>query len=107
MTFVRLTPLAETDLQRRADYLESQRRGYARRFLTAFDQTSRRITKSPQSIARYDVEHPSLSEMRVIPVDGFSNLLILFRIVDATVEILRIVHGAQDIGRMTDEILPE
>lgn len=103
----RLTPLAKADLKNRADYLESRRRGYAQRFLSAFERTSYRIVRAPTAIARFNAVHPKLSEMRITPVDGFPNLLIVFHIVDSTVVILRVLHGAQNIEAMSDEILPD
>lgn len=103
----RLTPLARADLFERAAYLEARRRGYGQRLHAAFKRTVRRIVRSPESIARYDVRHPSLSEMRVTPIDDFKNLLVLFRIEEQVVEVLRIVHAAQDIESLADDILPE
>ena len=102
----RLTPLAQRELHDRAAYLESRRRGYARRFLAAFDATARRVARSPASVARCGSDHPKLRELRLVAIDGFPNLLILFRVTGTEAEILRIIHGAQDIEGMADEVLP-
>src|SRR5690606_7938327 len=102
MKRLRLTVLAEADLEARAACLESRRRGYAHRFLAAFDRTARRVARAAEPTARFGSDQPKLAEMRVSIIDRFPNLLILFRVTATPVEILRIVHAAQDVEGMAE-----
>jgi toxin ParE1/3/4 len=39
---------------------------------------------------------PSLAGLRVWPIHGFPNHLILYRIIEGGIRVVRVVHGAQD-----------
>jgi plasmid stabilization system protein ParE len=107
MRNLEITPLAESDVDRRAAYLELNRRGYGRRFFSAFEVTIERIVRSPNLYALAGSKDARLRAMRIAPIEGFANLLILFRANDERVQILRVVHGAQDNESMADDILPQ
>jgi hypothetical protein len=40
-------------------------------------------------------------------VKQFENWLVLFRVTDENLQILRVLHGARDIDRLGEELLPE
>jgi len=40
-------------------------------------------------------------------VKGFENWLVLFRLVGADLQILRVLHGSRDIEHLKGEILPD
>lgn len=103
----RLLSCAKADLDDQADYFDMQRDGLGSRYLLAVEKTVRQIARSPELNARYGFENVRLAEIRVRPVDGFPMMLVFYRIVGDEVEVLRVIHGARDIDRMADEILPE
>lgn len=100
-------PKARIDLGDAAHYYSSRRRGSGRRFLDAADRTFQRLRTSGQVHARYGFEAASLADARVCNVDEFDAYLIIYRMTNATVEILRVVHGARNIDSLAGEILPD
>ena len=107
MMRAKIAARARADVHDHAVYLESRRRGYARRFLLAFQSTVRRIERSPTSRAFYGFRAPDLLDVRVCAVDGFGNLLVFFRVTADGLEVLRVLHGARNIADLEEEMLPE
>ena len=44
---------------------------------------------------------PEFPNLRFWPIKGFRNFLVLYRKMGVTAEILRVVHGARDVGRLS------
>jgi len=45
-----------------------------------------------------DASDPQLALVRQFPVREFSSYLVLYRVTDEAVEVLRVLHGARDIS---------
>jgi len=74
------------------------------RFLAAVNQAFVRLSKSPLIGTRYETDHPSLAELRCLSLSArFKNYLVFYICPAGQIDVVRILHGAQD----RDAILPE
>lgn len=99
-----LLPAADRDLGIQADYLaEHASARTATRFLRAVQKTFRLLRKHPHmgSVTRYQSKH--LTGVRMFPLQGFPKYLVFYRPVDKGIEVVRVLHGAQDIEAIFDE----
>ena len=67
------------------------------RFYDAVEATYRQIRDHPKRWPLYELDHPRLQELRKCSVASFRNYLIFYWIDADMVEIIRVLHGAQDI----------
>jgi toxin ParE1/3/4 len=91
------------DLEHRSDYIHQHNLRAALRFLGAAEATIRRLAGSPGIGTRYDPDHPALADLRFFPISGFKNDLVFYRSLADGIEVLRVLHGAQDIHRILAE----
>lgn len=101
---VRFYVAAELDLDRLADsYATEGGMTVVARFAAAVDETLTDLSRFP----RLGHAHPSLSRrhraVRAMPVRGFANILIFYRIRRRTVWVMRVLHGARDVGSMISD----
>ncbi|MBI3861683.1 MAG: type II toxin-antitoxin system RelE/ParE family toxin [Planctomycetia bacterium] len=92
-----VSPQADRDLDLLAEYIARTSRRAALRFYDAVAVSYRRLIESPEIAATYDMGHPLLQDLRAWPVRGFPNHLIFYRVTQAAVEVVRILHGARDV----------
>jgi toxin ParE1/3/4 len=91
------------DLEERSLYIGQHNARAAHRFLEAARSTIRKLAASPRIGTRYEPDHPALAELRFLPVTGFKNDLIFYRVILGGVEIVRVLHGARDIAGVLGE----
>lgn len=91
------------DLEHRSEYIRQHSPRAALRFLDAAEATFRQLAASPGMGARYDPDHPALAELRFFPITRFKNDLVFYRPLTDGIEVLRVLHGAQDIHRILAE----
>jgi toxin ParE1/3/4 len=91
------------DLEHRSEYIRQHNPRAALRFLDAAEATIRQLAASPGIGARYDPEHPALAELRFFPITRFKNDLVFYRPLADGIEVLRVLHGAQDIQSILAE----
>ena len=85
----RLSPLAQTELEEIADRIAEDSPGDARRFIERLTKKSERLGRRPM-IGR---ARPELRpDLRSLPYGSF---LILYRIIDDGVEIVRVIRAAR------------
>jgi len=91
-------PRARLDLMEQFLYLADRATvEVAERYFVAVDQTCVRLAKQPRSGTPYDSGVARLEGMRRVPVSGFTAYL-LFYVPDASgIDVVRVLHGAQDI----------
>ena len=101
-----IKPRADKDLGDIAEYIAADSLDHAIRFLFAARQTMEFLTTSPRAGAEYELASGRrLKGLRKWGVRGFRNYLILYRVGNETIEIVRVVHGARDIPTLLqDEI---
>jgi toxin ParE1/3/4 len=90
--------LAAFDLQSLSLEIASYNQSAARRFVRSVDRAKSQLADHPFSGMSATCIHPNLAGMRKLTVPGFRNYLIFYRVVQEEVELLRILHGAQDLS---------
>jgi toxin ParE1/3/4 len=88
---------AEFDLDEIAAYLQQRSPYVAIRFLQATDVAFQRLAGMPGMGSPSESDHPALAGLRLWSIRGFEKYVILYRPLDDGVEIVRVVHGAQDL----------
>ena len=83
----------------------------AQRFLDRVQETVERIVEMPGVGAPTLIGNPALAGLRSCPVSGFDNIRVYYLATTETLRILRVLHGAQDVGAIlateSDETLTE
>lgn len=90
-------PRARRDLLSIVAYIGERNPSAARALIDAYEQPVRTLRAHPEAGRRFIPDHAALGNLRVLPVPGYSDYLILSRYDGSTVEIVRIIHGARDI----------
>lgn len=91
-------PKADQDLTDQADYYAAEggfRLGV--RFLNAATLTMSLLAKRPNVGWKCKLSDPVLASIRVFPVRGFEKILVFYRPTDKRVEVIRVLHGSQDL----------
>jgi len=91
------TPQAKADLVEQIVYLAERNPDIADRFITATEVAFEKLATTPLIGAEYPFQNPRLAGIRRWFIPGFKNHLILYRVTDTAVEIVRVLHGAQNI----------
>jgi toxin ParE1/3/4 len=91
------SPLAKADLVEHIVYLAERNPDIADRFITAAGIAFQKLAKTPSIGAEYPFKSPRLAGIRRWFIPGFKNHLIFYRVSDTAVEIVRVLHGAQNI----------
>ena len=69
------------------------------RVLGAVGKTFALIAERPESGVPYHSRNPLLHGLRMLPVIGYSNYLVFFRVGPDSVRLLYVVHGARHLKR--------
>ena len=93
-----LRPRTERDLDAQALYYASEAGSeLGHRFLVAAHETIANLAIHPRMGWPSRLERASLKELRIFRVKGFEKILILYLPLPNGVEILRVVHGSQNL----------
>lgn len=97
-------PKADQDLADQADYYAAEG-GFrlGARFLNAATVTMSLLAERPKVGWKCKLSHPALASVRVFPVRGFEKILIFYRPMDKRVEVIRVLHGSQDLDLLFDD----
>jgi toxin ParE1/3/4 len=90
-------PLAEIEQANHFLYLGSKNPAVAHRFLDAIEAALARIRNDPGFGAKLPFDQPAGRDIRFYRPKGFDTYVIVFRVTDDAVIILRVLHGSQDI----------
>jgi toxin ParE1/3/4 len=72
------------------------------RFTDSAAATLERLAKMPGLGSLWRDDHPELADLRVSSVDGFRNHLVFYRPIDGGIEVVRVLHGMRDLGRLLE-----
>lgn len=97
MSICLISPTASQDLDEIFDYFASRNVEAGERFVTAFEKKCNNLLQFPKMGRSYQDIDPSL---RGIPIE---NYIILYRLIDNGVEIVRIVSGYQNLDYLFKE----
>ncbi len=93
-------PAARLDLLQHFVYIGERNLDAAKRFLQAAEDAFEKLAAMPGMGVSRDFGNPELVGLRSWPIRGFENYLIFYRPTSGGVDVLRVVHGAQDLGRL-------
>lgn len=72
----------------------------AERVLAAVEATFGQIGGQPECGVEYPIRNRRLREVRMLPVNGFPNYLVFYRIETDAIRVLYVVHGARHLPRL-------
>lgn len=100
-----LSDKAEQDLFVHARYIAEDNRDAAEKFISSFVETAKIIVVMPFAGKEYLDADVRIGGMRIFPVRDFDKYLIFYRQVQKGkyIEIIRIIHAAQDIRVLFEE----
>ena len=88
------------DLPRIYRFIAQDDPAAAERVLDAIEQTFEQVVRQPESGVRYQNQRRELAELRMLPVSGFANYLIFYRIEAGVVRVLYVLHGARNLRQL-------
>ena len=95
------TPQADQDVREIALYIAQDRPAAGERFLDAFEHTCEVLATMPTLGSKFRTRSDEIGELRVTTIPRFRNFVVIHRLQDDRVEILRVVHGARDMDRLS------
>lgn len=95
-------PKAISDAEESAVYIGLDSPEAAVRFLDALEETLRVLSANPEIGSARIFERDELAGLRALPVKGFSKHLVFYRPIEHGIEVLRVLHGARDLGAIFD-----
>lgn len=93
------TPRAKADLVDHYVYIGEQDLDAAEQFLEATEAAFAKLAGMPRMGRRRRSEDPRLDAMRVWPIPGWQ-YMVFYRTVEHGIEIIRVLHGAQDVAAL-------
>ena len=75
----------------------------AGRVLDAIGGTFTLLAREPEAGMRYRTRSARLGGLRMIPVAGFRNYLVFYRVAGGSIRILYVAHGARNLARLFPE----
>lgn len=72
----------------------------AERVLAAVQATFDQLEQHPECGVGYPTRHPKLRDVRMLPVHGFRNYLVFYRLTPDAVRVLYVVHGTRHLPRL-------
>ena len=91
-------PKADRDLDDYADYLAREANvDVALTFLSASHESFALLAENPNIGWSSRLKNPALKTLRVFRVSTFEKMLILYRPLSESVDILRVVHGSRNL----------
>lgn len=102
MATIRKREAARRDLIRQwVWYAENASIDIADRFLAAVDASTTMLAEQPEAGYRFFVRRAELQGMRRFPLsDGFEKILLFYFPLKDGIELVRVLHGGQDIERL-------
>lgn len=90
-------PIVIQDLIAHATYVSLNNLDAGDRFLYAAEATFQRIAEFPGIGRLSGFSNPTLAQVRQYPIKDFRKYIIFYQIYSETVEIIRVLHGAQNL----------
>jgi len=91
------------DLADCALYIAQDDPDVAARFVDAFEESVDRLAQMPYIGVAVPLDTPSLFGLRRWPIKGFEKYLIFYLVFEDTIDVVRILHAAQDIAAILED----
>jgi toxin ParE1/3/4 len=98
---------ARRDLLEHYVYIGRDSMAAARRFRKAAQRAMEKLARMPDMGSVWETTHPALAGLRVWSIYKFQNHLIFYRPIPEGIEVVRVLHGAQDIDAILEGGLSE
>jgi toxin ParE1/3/4 len=95
--------LARQDIDEHADYIAEERPLSALEFVNAIERDVVRLAEMPALGSPRAFQHPRLAGIRMWVLTGFRNYLLFYRVAGDALQVLRVLHAAQDYTRFFHE----
>jgi toxin ParE1/3/4 len=96
-------PIIIQDLITYATYIGSDNLDASDQFLLAAEATFQQLAKTPRIGRISGFTNPQLSQVRQLPIKGFKKYLIFYQIQADTVDVIRVLHSAQNLENILEE----
>jgi toxin ParE1/3/4 len=103
MSTVRQLIRARLDLIEAIAYLAERSEDAARRFRREAQATFDRLADMPGMGVRFEADDPAYGELRFFPISKFRSYIVFYRPLADGIEVVRVLHGARDIGAVLAE----
>jgi toxin ParE1/3/4 len=90
-------PEARNDILEAAGQIAEYSLNASDRFLAATENTIKLLAMMPGTGTLRDYDNPALAGLRMRPISKFPRYLIFYLTTETTVEIVRVLHGAQNL----------
>ncbi len=90
------------DLADCAFYIAEDDPAVADRFVDAFEFSVERLAQMPYIGVAHPSDNPALFGMRRWPIKGFEKYLIFYLVLEDVIDIVRVLHAAQDIAAILE-----
>lgn len=88
------------DLQEIGLHIAREQPDAALRFLTAVEEALSALSQWPRSGTPRKASDPTLAGLRSMPVPGFTQYTVFYRVTDELVEVIHVVHGSRDVRQL-------
>ncbi len=103
MPNVKRTPRAKRDLLEHVLYLAEINPDLADRFIDASEMAFEKLAQMPLKGKPQSFKSPKLTGMRRWFIPGFDKYLVFYRPLKGGIELLRVLHGVQDVDTVMDD----
>ena len=103
MPSVKKTPQAKRDLLEHVLYLAEINPDLADRFIDASEMAFEKLAQMPLKGKPQSFQSPKLKDVRRWFIPGFDKYLVFYRPLKGGIELLRVLHGMQDVATVMDE----
>lgn len=93
---------ALVDVEESAVFIGADNLSAALRFLDAVEETMQLLLEKPELGVVRVFRRQELAGIRSFSVKGFDKHLIFYRPLESGIEVLRVIHGARDLGATLD-----
>ena len=98
-----ILPHARAELYDQAEYISFDNEDLSRRFLAAADATFADLLATPGLGRVREFRAVRLRGLRSWRIRGFENWLVFYRVTEAAIEVVRVLHGARDVDAVLDD----
>ena len=103
MPSVKKTPQAKRDLLEHVLYLAEINPDLADRFIEASEMAFEKLAQMPLKGKPQSFQSPKLKGVRRWFIPGFDKYLVFYRPTKGGIELLRVLHGMQDVDAVMDD----
>jgi toxin ParE1/3/4 len=99
---IKRTPKAKQDLLEHVLYLAKINPELAEKFIDSSEMALEKLAQMLRKGQRQEFKSPELADVRCWFIPGFDQYLIFYRPIKGGIEILRVLHGTQNIDAILD-----